>query len=247
MNFSIITVCYNSEKTIESTVQSVISQDYPHIEYIVIDGKSNDSTHAILSKYKNKISTLISEPDNGIYDAINKGIKLANGQIVGLLHSDDFFANEKVISTIAAAFSFHNADAIYSDLEYVSKEDVKKVVRFWKAGAYKTGDFQKGWMPPHPTFYARKELFEMYGGYNTAFKFSADYELMLRFIHKNSIKLGYIPEVLVKMRVGGEGNRNIKNRLLANKEDKMAWECNGLRPPTFLRIAKPLQKIKQYL
>lgn len=246
MTISIITVCYNSEKTIESAIQSVLCQDYPHIEYIIIDGKSNDNTLEIISKYKDRVSKIISEKDFGIYDAINKGIKNSNGEIIGLLHSDDFFSDKNVISLVAGKFLSTLADAVYSDLQYVSKDSPGKIIRHWKAGIYFPGIFAEGWMPPHPTFYVRREIYLKYGGYNIDFRFASDYELMLRFIHKHKIKIEYIPEVTVKMRVGGKGNISLKNRLLANSEDKKAWEINGLNPPRFIRIKKPLSKLRQF-
>lgn len=244
---SIITVCFNSGKTIENAILSVLGQNYPSVEYIIVDGKSTDNTLEVISKYKNQVSKIISEKDHGIYHAINKGIKASSGDIIGLLHSDDFFSDENVLGAIADKFSATKADAVYSDLQYVSKDDPGKIIRHWKAGQYFPGAFTSGWMPPHPTFYVKKEIFSRYGNYNTAFQFASDYELMLRFIHKHGITLEYIPEVTVKMRVGGKGNISLKNRLLANAEDKKAWEVNGLKPPRFIRVKKPLSKLRQFL
>lgn len=246
MTISIITVCYNSEETIENAILSVLGQKYPFIEYIIVDGKSSDATLDIISGYRSRISKVISEKDNGIYDALNKGIKAARGDIIGILHSDDFFSDENVISLIADKFLSTRTDAVYSDLQYVSKKNPEKVIRDWKAGEYQPGLFASGWMPPHPTFYVRKEVFLKYGGYNTGFSFASDYELMLRFIHKHGIQVEYIPKVTVKMRVGGKGNVSLKNRLLANAEDKKAWEVNKLKPPAFLRIKKPFLKLRQF-
>ncbi len=246
MTISIITVCYNSEKTIQKTIESVLSQTYPEIEYIIIDGKSTDKTLQLLSRYKNRISKIISEKDNGIYDALNKGITIAKGEIVGILHSDDYFSNELVISKIAEIFNKKKTDALYSDLQYVSKDKPEKIIRNWVAGIFKKGIFKKGWMPPHPTFYVKRELFNKYGNYNTNFIFASDYELMLRFIHKHEIKLEYLPEVTVKMRVGGKGNVTFVNRIKANAEDKKAWLINQLSPPWLIRIKKPLFKLSQF-
>ena len=247
MKVSVITACYNSTATIEDAIRSVLSQNYHDIEYIIIDGKSTDDTVEIIRKYESKISKIISEPDNGIYDAINKGIKSATGDVVGFLHSDDFFSDENVLSKIAGKFKKSEADAVYSDLEYVYREDIHKIFRHWKSGNYTQGMFLKGWMPPHPTFYVKRVVYEKHGFYNTDFKISADYELMLRFIHKHQIKIAYIPEVLTKMRVGGKSNRSIFNRLKANKEDRMAWKINGLKPAPFTAFLKPLSKINQFL
>lgn len=245
MKVSIITCCYNSAATVEHAIQSVLSQDYPNIEYIIVDGLSKDNTLEVVSKYKDRIGNIISEKDDGIYDAINKGVRNATGDIVGLLHSDDFFSDNQVISRIVAAFN-NQIDAVYGDLQYVAKDNPDKVIRNWISGQYRPNLFKTGWMPPHPTFYVRKGKYDELGLYNTELRISADYELMLRFIQKNGITVAYIPEVLVKMRVGGESNMSLKNRLKANMEDKRAWKLNNLRPGLLTTTLKPLMKIKQY-
>lgn len=247
MKVSVITACYNSEKTIESAIQSVLSQEDIELEYIIIDGMSKDRTVEIVKSYGDKISVFISEPDKGIYDALNKGIHLASGDIVGFLHSDDFYFDTKSLKRIVDKY---NADSslqgVYGDLIYVSADDTNKVIRNWKSGEYKEDMFKRGWMPPHPTLYARKSVYEQYGSFRLDLKIAADYESMLRYIHKNKIKLGYIPEVLVGMRVGGKSNVSLKNRLLANKEDQKAWELNGLRMPWYTPFLKPLRKVVQF-
>lgn len=247
MKVSIITSCFNSEKTIEDTIQSVLSQTYPNIEYIIIDGKSIDKTLEIVNNYKTKVAKIISEEDNGIYDALNKGINIATGDIVGFLHSDDVFANSKVIENIVKLFNQTNADAIYADLHYVSKENTNKIIRNWKSGSYKHGMFLNGWMPPHPTVYIKKEVYNNFGKFNLDFKTAADYELMLRFFHKHKISLAYLNEVTIKMRVGGESNATVKNRINANKEDRKAWKINNLKPKFYTLWLKPIRKIFQYL
>lgn len=246
MKVSIVTVTYNSAATVEDTIKSVINQDYKNIEYIIIDGLSKDSTLEIVNKYKDKIAHVISEKDQGIYDAISKGIKKATGEIVVALNSDDMYASNDVISKVAELFKNSHADAVYGDLNYVDRNDTTKIVRKWKSGTYKKGQFLKGWMPPHPTFFVRKHCYEKYGSFNLTLKSAADYELMLRFIHKHHIKLAYLPQLIVNMRAGGQSNVSIKNRLNANKEDRKAWELNGLKPGFFTLIRKPLSKIKQY-
>lgn len=246
IKISVITVCYNSADTIETAIQSVLSQDYPNTEYIIVDGKSTDNTPAIISNYGSRISKIISGKDNGIYDAVNKGIREATGDVAGVLHSDDFFAGSNVISLISERFSSGSVDGVFSDLQYVSKKNPARIIRKWKAGTYLPGMFDKGWMPPHPTFYVKRNMFDQFGYYNVGLKFAADYELMLRFIHKNKIRIEYIPEVLVKMRIGGKGNVTLMNRLRANAEDKKAWEINDLKPPSFIRFRKPLSKLRQY-
>jgi glycosyltransferase involved in cell wall biosynthesis len=246
MKVSIVTVTYNSAATVEDTIKSVVNQDYKNIEYIIIDGLSKDNTLDIVNKYKDKIALVVSEKDQGIYDAISKGIKKATGDIVVALNSDDMYASNDVISKVAELFKNSHADAVYGDLNYVDRNDTTKIVRKWKSGTYKKGQFLKGWMPPHPTFFVRKHCYEKYGSFNLTLKSAADYELMLRFIHKHHIKLAYLPQLIVNMRAGGQSNVSIKNRLNANKEDRKAWELNGLKPGFFTLIRKPLSKIKQY-
>lgn len=246
LKFSIITVSYNSAKTIEQTILSVINQKYPFIEYIIIDGASQDETLSIIEKYQPKISIVVSEKDNGIYHAMNKGISLATGDVIGILNSDDFYSDENVLNDVATQFEHGKADAIYADLQYVDAEDTRKIVRFWKSGKYKPGDFLFGWMPPHPTFFVKKEIYNKYGLFNLDFRSSADYELMLRFIHKHQISINYLPRVIVKMRVGGQSNVSTQNRIKANLEDRKAWEINGLKPYFFTLFLKPIRKINQF-
>jgi len=246
MKISIITICYNSEKTIQDTIESVVNQDYEDIEYIIIDGNSTDGTLAILKQYERQIATIISENDNGLYDAINKGILNATGEVIGLIHADDLLADSTVISKIANVFSTIKIDAIYGDLQYVNQFDTSKVVRNWVSGEYTEGLFLNGWMPPHPTFYVKKSCYDDFGKYNLDFTSAADYELMLRFIHKHKIRLGYIPDVLVKMRVGGKSNASLKNRIIANLEDRKAWKVNGITPKFYTLYAKPLSKLLQF-
>jgi len=245
IKITIITVVLNNKKFITDAIESVLSQDYNHIEYIIIDGGSSDGSLDIIQVYKDKIAKIVSEPDKGIYDAMNKGINLATGDVIGFLNSDDFYADRNVISKIVAAFE-ENIDAVYADLDYVSNHNKDKVIRAWRSGAYHEKKFYSGWMPPHPTFFARKSVYQKFGGYNASIHSSADYELMLRFILKNKIKLSYIPEVLVKMRVGGQSNRSFTNRIKANFEDRKAWSVNSLTPKFYTFWLKPLQKITQF-
>jgi glycosyltransferase involved in cell wall biosynthesis len=246
MKISIITVSYNSASTIKDTIESVLNQTYKDVEYIIVDGQSTDETLTILKSYGSKISTLVSEKDKGLYDAMNKGIGLATGDVIGILNSDDFYANREVLSHVAALFDNHT-EGVYADLVYVSAEDPKKIVRTWKSGNYTAGDFLKGWMPPHPTFFVRRSVYEKYGRFTDQLKSAADYELMLRFIHKHKITLAYLPEVTVHMRAGGKSNASVKNRIRANKEDRRAWKMNDLKPGPFTFIRKPLSKLTQFL
>ncbi len=247
MKISIITITYNSASTVEDTLRSVTSQDYPDLEYIIIDGKSKDNTLKIVDKYKENIAKIVSEKDKGLYDALNKGIKNATGDVIGMLHSDDLYANEQVISKVAKKFAEDpSIEGVYADLVFVSRNDTNKAMRVWESGTYEEGAFLKGWMPPHPTFFVRKEVYEKFGGFNTELKLSADYELMLRLIHKNNIKLAYLNETIVKMRMGGVSNVSFFVKLKANLEDKLAWKMNGLKPNFTTIFMKPLRKIKQY-
>ena len=244
---SIITVCYNSSKTIEDTIKSVIDQNYSNIEYIIIDGNSTDNTLEIINKYKGEISTVISEKDDGLYDAINKGIGLATGDIIANLNSDDFYIDNNVITDVVSEMEKEKTDTLYADLYYVEEENTKNITRHWISGNYKHGMFFKGWMPPHPTFFVRKEVYTKYGVFNLDFKSAADYEIMLRFIHKEQCSISYLPRVVVKMRIGGVSNASLLNRLKANREDKKAWIINGLKPKSYTLIFKPLSKLSQFL
>lgn len=245
MKVSIITITYNSQLTLIDTIDSVLKQTYKNIEYIIVDGASTDDTISIIKSYNGKISKFVSEKDDGLYDALNKGIQLATGDIVGILHSDDFYTNEFVIENIVKIIAENNADAAYADLYYIDKSDTSKIFRKWKSGNYKHGMFLKGWMPPHPTFFVKREYYQRYGKFNLQLKSAADYELMLRFIHKHKIKLAYFPEFIIKMRIGGKSNVSLKNRIRANNEDKKAWKINGLKPHFYTLYAKPLRKIIQ--
>jgi glycosyltransferase involved in cell wall biosynthesis len=247
VKISIITIVYNNRETIADAIDSVLSQTYPNIEYIVVDGLSNDGTVEVVKSYGSRISKFISEKDKGLYDAINKGIELASGDVIGLLHSDDIFYSKDTVAGIASAFKAHHTDSIYGDLLYVQKEDTDKIVRNWVSGTYCRENFLYGWMPPHPSFYVKKECYQKYGLFNTSFKSAADYELMLRFLFKHSISTAYLPEVLVRMRVGGKSNVTLKNRIRANQEDYNAWVVNGLQPKFYTRYLKPLRKLTQFL
>lgn len=245
MKISIITITYNSSSTLAETINSVINQSYKNIEYIIIDGGSSDNTIPIIKSYENKITTFISEKDNGIYDALNKGILLATGDVIGILHSDDFYTNTNVIQNVVNKLEQTNGDALYADLFYVDKNNTSKIHRKWKSGNYSLEKFLYGWMPPHPTFFVKKTIYEKYGSFNLSLNSSADYELMLRFIYKEKIKVAYLPEFIIKMRLGGKSNVSLKNRIIANKEDRKAWRINNLKPYFFTLYIKPIRKIVQ--
>ena len=245
MTISIITSVYNNKETIAEAIESVLSQTYDDIEYIVVDGASKDGTVDVIKKYADKITTFVSEPDKGIYDGLNKGIALATGDVVGFLHSDDLFEDEHVVAKIAEAFKIDDVDSIYGDLVYVNKEDTSKIVRYWKSGAYGLKKLENGWMPPHPTFYVKRRVYEEFGAFDTSFKIAADYDSILRFLGREGITTRYIPEILVKMRVGGESNKSIKNLIRKTREDIRAIENNNVRPLRCL-IFKNLSKIPQF-
>lgn len=246
MLVSIITATYNSEATIASNVESIKEQTHSFIEHIIIDGASNDNTLSII-KAHSPSAKIFSEKDNGIYDAMNKGIALAKGDIIGMLNSDDLYMNELIIEKVVNLFEQENCEAVYGDLIYVDSNDTSKIKRRWNAGSFSKNDFLYGWMPPHPTFFVKKEVYEKYGKFNLSVFTAADYELMLRFVYKYGIKVAYLQETMVKMRTGGASNESITNRLLANKGDRMAWKINELKPYWFTLLAKPLRKITQFI
>jgi len=246
MIVSIITACYNASSTITDTLKSIASQSYQQIEHIIIDGASIDDTEKIVKQFPH-VSTFISEKDNGIYDAMNKGIDLSNGDVIGILNADDVYANDDIIAKVAALFKDESVDAVYGDLVFVDQHQPNKITRTWKAGTYHYKQFYNGWMPPHPTFFVRKSLYLKYGKFNKMLTSAADYELMLRFLLKHKANMVYLPEIMVHMRQGGKSTASIKNRLIANKEDHLAWKINGLKPRPFTLILKPLRKIKQFI
>ncbi|HXD92087.1 MAG TPA: glycosyltransferase family 2 protein [Bacteroidia bacterium] len=244
---SIITVTYNSAQTLEQTIQTVLAQTYPNVEYIIVDGKSTDNTLAVIEKYRDRISTFVSEKDDGLYHALNKGIALATGDIIGILHADDFYIDNTVLTKVAETFAAKKADAVYADLYYVDKDNTDKIIRTWKSGEYKASNFLWGWMPPHPTFFVKKEFYTKHGAFNTNLRTAADYEIMLRLLYRHNIKAAYLPKFIIKMRVGGQSNATVKNRVKANNEDRMAWKLNDLKPYFFTLTLKPLRKITQFL
>lgn len=246
MKVSIITVTYNSQKYLEDCILSVINQKYKDIEYIIIDGKSSDNTVNIIKKYENVLAGWISETDRGMYDAINKGMQMATGDVIGILNSDDILADPNVINSIVDAFKENDADVIYGDLEYVDPDDINKIYRIWKGKPYKRSLFKTGWMPAHPTFYIKKSFVDKYGGYENHFYSAADYEFMSRYLFVHKLNAYYLPKLLVKMRRGGQSNNNIYMRLRANRRDYLAMKKNHVPFPFVVSILKPLSKLHQY-
>ncbi|GHB75729.1 glycosyltransferase family 2 protein [Persicitalea jodogahamensis] len=246
MKISVITVAFNAENTIRDTIESVLAQDFGEVEYIVVDGKSTDATAEIVKSYGDRIARFISEPDQGIYDAMNKGIQLATGEVIGLLNADDLYASIDVLSQVMDTFLSSGSDAVYGDLQYFDS-GTGRVTRNWRAGGYRSGIFLWGWMPPHPSFFIRRSWYQKHGGFRLDMGTAADYELMLRMIHKYSAKLAYVQKVLVRMRAGGVSNVSVKNRLAANRNDRRAWQLNGIRPYPVTILLKPFRKILQFI
>ncbi|GAB3971143.1 glycosyltransferase family 2 protein [Spirosoma terrae] len=247
MKVSIITVVFNGAEHIRDCIESIINQTYSDIEYIVVDGKSTDGTVDIVESYGARIARFVSEPDKGLYDAMNKGISMATGDVIGLLNADDFYRHDRVIENMVATFKRTNSDAVYGDMLYVDRVDTQSLKRYWRSGWYTENAFLWGWMPGHLSFFAKRWMYEKYGLFRLDMKSAADYELLLRFIHKNNAKLAYMDEVTIVMRAGGISNSSLKNRLRANREDRLAWDMNGLKPYFFTLWLKPLRKLSQYI
>jgi glycosyltransferase involved in cell wall biosynthesis len=246
MKISIITVCYNAASTIEETILSVLTQTHPSMEYIIIDGGSTDQTMRIVNRYRDRIAAIVSEKDLGIYDAMNKGIARAGGEVVGILNADDVYAGNEVLAQVAKTFKETSADAVYGNLQYLDAAG-EKVVRVWRSGHCSRLAFLHGWMPPHPAFFLRKECYEQYGNYSLELRSSSDYELMLRMLFRFGLKASWLDRLLVNMRSGGISNASLWSRLRANKEDARAWKMNGLTPLPYTLWLKPLRKIPQFI
>lgn len=245
VKISIITATYNSADTVIDAIESVNNQTYDNIEHIIIDGGSKDDTVNVVKRLGKRVSIIISEPDKGIYDALNKGIDVATGDIIGFMHSDDIFYDNQVIEKIASVFSSSEVGSVYGDLEYVQKDDTNRVVRKWVSGNFKLDKVKSGWMPPHPTFYMKRENYKKLGGFNLEYSIAADYDSILRYLFKYKISTAYIPEVLVKMRVGGASNKSIENIIKKSKEDRLALKSNNI-PWLKALLMKNLTKIPQF-
>lgn len=243
---TLITVCWNAERTIASTLASVDAQSFRDFEHLIIDGGSTDATLSIVAAAGSR--TVFSGPDKGIYDAMNKGIARASGDIIGFLNADDMFAGELTLETIAKALEREEFDCCYGDLIYVSQHDPTRQVRYWKSSTFKIGTFRRGWSPPHPTFYVRRAVFEKYGGFDLRYSLGADIELMMRFLEKARITSLYIPRVLVKMRLGGATNKNFSNILRQNTEVLQALAVHGLKVSSVgFWVPKLLNRLQQFL
>jgi glycosyltransferase involved in cell wall biosynthesis len=223
LKISIITVCYNAARTLPDTIRSVAEQDYPEIEHIIVDGGSTDGTVDFIANAQS-VSKFVSERDKGIYDAMNKGINMASGEVIGILNADDFYVNKSVINQIARIFNDANVDACYADLVYVKESDTSKIIRYWKSKSFKPGLFLKGWMPAHPTFFVRKSVYQQYGLFNLNYRIASDVEMLFRLLEVKRINSVYLPKTIIKMRLGGTTNKSLKNIKQQNHEVLMMLE-----------------------
>lgn len=246
MKVSIVTVTFNSARFLEDCIRSVQMQQYKNIEHIIIDGKSTDGTVDIIKKNEKGITRWVSEADRGIYDAINKGMAMATGEVIGILNSDDVLDNDRVITDIVNAFLTEGKDVVYGDLEVVAQDDTTKVLRIWKGQSFDRNRFRYGWMPAHPTFYVKRALIAKYGGYETHYFTAADYEFMARYLYQHKVSATYLPELIVRMRTGGASNKDLKQRLRANRRDYLAMKRNKIPFPLIASILKPLIKLHQF-
>lgn len=245
MKASIITSCFNREKTIAQAIESVLSQDYPNIEYIVVDGASKDNTLAIINRYRGRISHIISEPDNGMYEGINKGIRAATGDIIGLLHSDDFLFSTNTISRIVKRFEETQADFIYGNGLFVDSDNTDKVVRNWMGGKYSKWKVRHGWLPLHPTCYIRKSCMDKWGLYDESYKIAADSDFLFRYLYEADLKVEYLNEYIVRMRMGGLSTDS-KRRKMMWEEDIRMYKSHGM-PPTLTKLEKMAWKVPQFI
>jgi glycosyltransferase involved in cell wall biosynthesis len=246
LQISVITAVFNRAGTLSEALRSVREQECDNLEHIVVDGGSTDGTLQVIHAHRADLAKIISEPDRGLYDALNKGIRAASGDVVGFMHADDQFASPTALSRIARAFEDPSVDAVYGDLVYVKKHDISQVVRYWRAGQYRRSQLCHGWMPPHPTFYVRRDFYSRFGGFDTRYRIAADYENMLRILWRGRARAAYIPEVLVRMRLGGVSNLSLFNMLQKSREDYAAMRQNGIGGLQALML-KNLTKLPQFV
>ncbi len=246
MKVSIVTGTYNSEEFVGDCIASVNNQTYGNIEHIIIDGASKDTTVSKIKDAASRVTQLISEKDNGIYDAMNKGLKLATGEVIGILNSDDFYNSKNIIQKVVDQFMDESVDIVFGDLYYVHQQNTDKVVRTWSSGPYLKGSFMKGWHPAHPAFFVRKRVYEKYGYFDLEFSLAGDFELMLRFLEKHQLKSAYINEPMVRMRLGGASNKSVKNMITGNKECYRAFKKNNLPVTILYPFIRLIPKLKQY-
>jgi glycosyltransferase involved in cell wall biosynthesis len=246
MKVSIITATFNSAATLTSTMESVRRQDHPDIEHILIDGRSSDNTVDVIRSYPH-VARYISEPDSGLYDAINKGIRLATGDVVGILNSDDFFASPHVVSQVVEALDREQVDAVFGDVAFVRPDNLTRIVRTYSSRKFHPRQFTRGYMPAHPTFYVRRRCYEAFGVYHTDYRIAADYELLVRFIHRHRISYAYLPATMVYMRTGGVSNRTMASRYVLNREIVRACADNGLTTNMARLSLKYFFKVFEYV
>ena len=247
MKISVITVCFNAAEHIDETLRSVVMQDHGPVEHIVIDGGSTDGTQERIGRYREVIAHFVTEPDKGVYDAMNKGLRLATGEVIAFVNAGDMIARRDVVSSMVKEFAKGDVDVIYGDALMVDPTDITNVKRFWKGGEYHRNNFKKGWMPPHLATYIRRSAYDRYGHFRDDLKVSADYELMFRFLYKQRLPARYVPKVLVRFRLGGVSNRSLAHIWRANVEVYKAWKLNGERVSPLIVLRKPLGKLLQYL
>ena len=249
LKISIVTVSFNSEKTLADTIYSVLSQTYPNLEYIIVDGASKDNTLDIIRTYESQFNgrmKWISEPDRGLYDAMNKGICMATGDVVGILNSDDFFTSNDVLEKVADSFIGNDVDAVYGDIHFVRSDDLNRCVRYYSSRIFRRGLMRLGFIPAHPSFYCRRECFEKYGCYKTDYKIAADFDLLLRFIYVHRIRIKYLPMDMVTMRLGGASTSGLKSRMTGMKEHLRSFRENGVKTNRFLLSLRYFYKLMEY-
>lgn len=253
MKISIITVAYNSAATLPDTIESVLRQDYADIEYILVDGNSTDATPDMAERYRPALQQRVAfrylrEADDGLYDAMNKGLAMATGEVVGILNSDDFFASDTIISEIAAAFSADaTLDAVYGDVRYVQPDDFARTVRYYSSAAFHRSRMRRGFMPAHPSFYCRRAVYEKYGTFDTSYRVAADFELLLRLIYVHGIRTHYLPKCFVTMRIGGLSNGSLKNRLRIMRDHRRALASHGISSNYLLLSTRYFSKIRELI
>ena len=244
---SIITACFNSEATIRDTIDSVLGQDYPCIEYIIVDGASKDGTLGIVKGYGDKINIVISEPDKGIYDAMNKGIRAASGDVIGMLNSDDFYIDDSAVTQLINCMEGAGTDTVYADLVMVDRKNTERVLRYYDSSTFRLERLRYGWMPAHPTFIVKRELYETYGGFSLDYSIAADFEMVVRLLYVAGASCAYLPAVVIKMRVGGASTRGLKSSWVLNREIVRACRANGLKTSLLRVLLKVPGKLLGYL
>ena len=246
MKISVITTVRNAVDTVEETIQSVANQDYPDVEHVIVDGASDDGTQQVISRYRKNLGSYVSEPDQGIYHGMNKGIDRAVGDVIGFLNADDSYQDESVLSQVAEVFTDPEVDGCYANLVYVDARDTDRIIRYWNSREYQPGLFERGWMPAHPTFYVRARFYRELGGFDTRYRYQSDFEHTARFMAVNNIRTRYIPSIWVRMRMGGTTNRSIGNVIRGNLESYSACKTLGLRVTPFYFVTKFMNRLPQF-